>query len=191
MKIEKGLNPNCSEAVFRFYTLEPKKIQQILQIISDKVSSAYGDKEKRQIIPLFKTAEQYDTGWNKELSYSGKEREKYDKEIAQIWNDRDNEIITQEQAMKKYRKIQKKIDDVIYPNTLITACAGLGDNNAVVTIEKGKKAFRLNIGNNDISDGIDWVNYIKSMRIKVEEAGACKDLEEHARDCTCGIIFGF
>ena len=39
MKIEIGLNPNCSEAVFRFYTDEPKVAHRILQAFADGVST--------------------------------------------------------------------------------------------------------------------------------------------------------
>jgi len=73
----------------------------------------------------------------------------------------------------------------------------LGDNEAVITIEEDKGAFVLNIGNNDIvEDKTGWVEKIKKMGIKVVEAeGGTKESEElkeeYARDCTCGITFGF
>lgn len=54
--------------------------------------------------------------------------------------------------------------------SLLYCCAGLGDNEALVTIEKEKGVFRLNIGNNDISQNTTgWVEKIKAMGIKVEE----------------------
>ena len=162
MKIEQGLNPNCSEAVFRFYTLEPKKIQTILQAIANEISATEGDNIpawKNQKVPLFKTAEEYDSKWNKKgkASYSGG----------------------------------------TYGKTLLKACAGLGDNEAVVTIEKDKGAFVLNIGNNSISeDKTGWVEKIQDIGIKVIEAeGGNKESDElrekYARDCCCGVTFGF
>jgi len=189
MRIEKGCNPNCSESVFRFMTVDPKQIQFILQAIADEVSNAYPD-EKEIEIPLFKTAEEYDTKWNKEMLYSGKTREEYDTEIATIWKQRDLGKITQEEALKQYSEIQEKMSKIIYPNSLISACAGLGDHEAVVTIEKKKKAFRLNIGNNDISDNkTDWIGKVISLGIKVQEAEFSKELNELGRDCCCGISY--
>lgn len=189
MRIEIGCNPNCSESVMRFHTLDPKQIQFILQAIADEVSNAYSDGKEIEI-PLFKTAEEYDTKWNKEMSYSGKVREKYDKQIAAIWKQRDEKKITQEEAVKQYNEIQAKISKTIYPRSLFSACAGLGDNEAIVTIEKKKKAFRLNIGNNDISDNkTDWIGKVISLRIKVQEAEFSKELMELGRDCCCGISY--
>jgi hypothetical protein len=46
MRIEYALNPNCSEAVFRFYTLEPEKIQQILQALADEIDASTEFKSK-------------------------------------------------------------------------------------------------------------------------------------------------
>lgn len=39
MKIEKGPQSNCSEAVFRFYTLKPSEMQKILQAVANEVAS--------------------------------------------------------------------------------------------------------------------------------------------------------
>lgn len=192
MKIEFGVSSNCSESVFRFYTLDPKQIQTILQSIADEISANSDCKpHKRQKVPLFKTAEEYDTKHNGGMSYSGKVREKYDKQINQIWKDRDNKKITQEEALKKYNKIQEKISKEIYPKTLLRACAGLGDNEAIITIEKDKNAFRLNIGNNDISENkTNWTDKVKALGIKVEEAEVDgNDLKDYARDCCCGFKF--
>jgi len=192
MKIEIGINPNCSEAVFRFYTLDPKEIQTILQAIADEISVNTGfTPHQKQKVPLFKTAEEYDTNYKEgELSYSGEIHKKYDAQINKIWKDRDDKVITQEEALEKSGKIEAKMCKEIYPNSLLKACAGLGDNDAVVTIEKDKEAFRLNIGNNDISDNkTDWTDKVKALGIKVEEAEYSKDLQKHSRDCTCGCTW--
>lgn len=193
MKIEKSLNPNCSEAVFRFYTLEPKKIQTILQAIADEISANTDFKpHKKQIVPLFKTAEEYDTKWNSEETYNGKVRDKYENQLNKIWKDRDLGIITQEEAVEKYGEIKKKMSKEIYPRTLLKACAGLGDNEAVITIETD--SFVLNIGNNDLSDKTDWTEKIKDLGIKVRYAGddtpeGNKLDKKYARDCTCGCTY--
>jgi len=136
MRVEFNLNPNCSEAVFRFYTLEPKEIQYILQAIADEVYENNKCWDKAEI-PLFKTAEEYEK------------------------------------------------------QTLIYSCAGLGENESRVTIEKEKNAFVLNIGNNDISNNTTgWIEKIKKTGIKVQEAEYCEELKEkYARDCTCGITY--
>ena len=66
MEIESGINPNCSEAVFRFYTLEPQKIQGILQALADEISANSGfEPHENQKIPLYPTAEDYDTHYQK------------------------------------------------------------------------------------------------------------------------------
>ena len=43
MKIEVGLNPNCSEAVFRFYTEEVEVARKILQAFANEVARPYGN----------------------------------------------------------------------------------------------------------------------------------------------------
>jgi hypothetical protein len=168
MKIEVGAWGNCSESVFRFMTLDPRQIQFILQAIADEINANTDFKpHQNQKIPLYKTAEEYDTKYKKnEMSYSGSVREKYDKQI------------------------KEKISKEVYPKTLLKACAGLGDNEAIITIEKKKKAFRLNIGNNDISaNKTDWIDKVMNLGIKVQEAEFSKELQEFARDCTCNEIF--
>lgn len=76
--------------------------------------------------------------------------------------------------------------------SLLYCCAGLGDNETVVTIEKAKGSFRLNIGNNDISPNTTgWIEKIKAIGIKVEEAETTPELQKYARDCSCGIVYGF
>lgn len=192
MRIEYGVQSNCSESVFRFYTLDPKEIQTILQAIADEISvNTEFEPHQNQEVPLFKTAEEYDTKYKAgEMSYSGSTRKEYDRQINKIWKDRDDKKITQEEALEKYGKIEAKMNKEIYPKSLLKACAGLGDNDAVVTIEKTKKAFRLNIGNNDISDNkTDWTGKVKALGIKVEEAEYSKELQKHSRDCTCGCTF--
>lgn len=192
MRIEYGINPNCSEAVFRFYTLDPKEIQTILQAIADEISANTDfAPHQNQKVPLFETAEQYDTKYKDgELSYSGLICKKYDKQINQIWKDRDDKKITQEEAVERFGKIEEKMNKEIYPKSLLKACAGLGDNDAVVTIEIAKKAFRLNIGNNDISENkTGWTEKVKALGIKVEEAEYSKELQKHSRNCTCGCTW--
>ena len=38
MRIESGLNPNCSEAVFRFYTEDSEVARNILQAFADEAA---------------------------------------------------------------------------------------------------------------------------------------------------------
>lgn len=157
--VDKVLNPNCSEAVFRFHTTEPKQMQEILQTIADEINNnSTIPVHQNQKVPLFKEAEQYDT------DYEPKDLRK---------------------------KIVKALENE-ERNVLIKDCAGLGDNDAVIKVNKEKKYFTLNIGNNDISENTTgWVETIKSMGIKVEEAETCEELKKIARDCCCGIVFGF
>lgn len=192
MEIQIGLSPNCSESVFRFFTLKPKKIQQILQIIADKVGQNYPkDKWGKQRIPLLKTAQEYDSDYSP-IKYDSKEWNKHSKETARLATLRDEKKITDKEFDKLWTEENARYTELEYPKgSLIMACAGLGDNEAVVTIEKKKKAFRLNIGNNDIADDKGWVDEIKSLNIKVEEVETCKNLQKCARDCTCGIEYGF
>lgn len=191
--IKDVLNPNCSEAVFRFHTTDPRQMQEILQAIADEIN-ANSDFElhKNQKIPLFEKPEQYDTQWNKELTYSGNVREKYEKEINKNWKQRDEGKITQEKALEVYGEIEKRMSKEIYPNAILYDCAGLGDNEAVIKVNKKKGFFTLNIGNNDIEPNkTGWVEKVKELKIKVEEAETCEELQKIARDCTCGINFGF
>lgn len=195
MKFEKGFQASCSEAVFRFYTLDPEKIRIILQAISDTVKSKYpGDEDwVGDDVPLLKTAEEYDTGWNGQTEYRGSLKEKYEKQENKIWKDRDSGKITDEEAREKCGKLRNKMLAKIYPNTILKACAGLGDNEAVIRVERDKGSFTLNIGNNDISDSegapCNWVEVVKNLGIVVEEAEYSKELSDIARDCTCGITF--
>jgi hypothetical protein len=158
MKIEYSLNPNCSEAVFRFYTLEPEKIQKVLQALADEINANTGyEPHKEQDIPLFDSADEYQT---------------------------------------KVTKVPERISGTTfnvrkYENALLSCCAGLGDNECQVTVEKKNGAFVLNIGNNDICDNnTGWVEKVMEMGIKVEEAERSPSLaQKYARDCTCGITF--
>jgi hypothetical protein len=154
MKIEYSLNPNCSEAVFRFYTLEPEKIQKVLQALADEINANTG---LGQDIPLLDSAEEYQT---------------------------------------KVTKVPERISGTTfnvrkYENSLLSCCAGLGDNECQVTVEKKNGAFVLNIGNNDIcDDNTKWIEKVMEMGIKVEEAERSPSLaQKYARDCTCGITF--
>ena len=55
MKSEIGeIQPNCSEAVFRFYSEDPKIIREILQGFADEVALTTG--EEVQQIPVFNRA---------------------------------------------------------------------------------------------------------------------------------------
>ena len=55
MQAEQGLNPNCSEAVFRFYTDAPEIAHNILQAFADEVAEA--NAHPSEIVPEFKTME--------------------------------------------------------------------------------------------------------------------------------------
>ena len=191
--MEKGvlepLAPNCSEAVMKFYTTDPKEMQKILQWIADEISTNTGfEGHQGQKIPLLKAAKEYDTNWPGEMAYSGEESKKHKEEITKIWKDRDSGITTQEEAIKKFDEIEEKIRKKSYPNSMLKACAGLGDNDAVITVQKD--GFVLNIGNNDISqDTTKWTGKVEKMGIKVSEAEYSKELMDKARDCCCGITF--
>jgi hypothetical protein len=63
MRIETGLHANCSEAVFRFYTGNPKVAHQILQAFADEVAEA--NEHPAQIIPEFQEMEKI-----KQVSFS-------------------------------------------------------------------------------------------------------------------------
>ena len=52
MKVEVGLNPNCSEAVFRFYTEDPQVAHKILQAFAEEVAEA--NQHPVEIVPEFK-----------------------------------------------------------------------------------------------------------------------------------------
>jgi hypothetical protein len=191
------LYPNCSEAVFRFWTVEPVNMQKILQAISSEISKNTGFMpHKRQKIPLLKTAEEYDTHWTGHLTYSpgdNKELKEKRAEIDAIWKKRDTGELTQDTAHEQVCKIEEEIGKMIYPNSMLKACAGLGDNEAVISVNKEKGYFDLNIGNNDIqNDETNWVELAQSI-CKCEEAEgdtqSSKELAKKARDCTCGIKF--
>ena len=55
MRIENGVQSNCSEAVFRFYTADPKVAHRILQAFADEVAEA--NKHLAEIIPEFQEIE--------------------------------------------------------------------------------------------------------------------------------------
>lgn len=70
MEISIGVTPNCSEAVFRFYTLDPFTMQKILNAFATEVSQVYRKWRKRgeavpegwdeQEVPLYGTPIQYE-----------------------------------------------------------------------------------------------------------------------------------
>jgi len=189
MRIEYGIQSNCSESVFRFYTLDPKQIQTILQAIADEISAETGfEPHENQKVTLFKTAEEYDTGY---VKTTDKQYDEHCKKLDTINNNFHKKMITEEKRDDLMNAEYDKFQKISYPKgSVLKACAGLGDNEAIITIEKGKKAFRLNIGNNDISDNkTGWIDKIKALGIKVEEAEYSEDLSKTARDCTCGITY--
>lgn len=60
MEVEKGINPNCSEAVFRFYTLDPEEMHAILSAILRSVNNALRDfPDKCNPVPKFSDPESY------------------------------------------------------------------------------------------------------------------------------------
>jgi hypothetical protein len=190
MKVEYGLNPNCSEAVFRFYTLEPRRMQEILQALADEIDANTGfDPHKGQKIPLFERAEQYATKFVRvtDEDYAGAHRA-----AAEARSKRDRGMITDRELEEMIGKAYDDLHKKKYPaGTLLRCCAGMGDNECVVTLEKRRGAFVLNIGNNDISENkTGWVEKVTGLGIQVEEAERSQELcRQYARDCTCGITF--
>jgi len=193
MRIEYGINPNCSEAVFRFYTLEPKKIHTILQSIANEISNETDfTPHKKQKIPLLKNADDYDTNYHKATNQEYDTHYKIISVLAAKRNKQNatkKEIAEAEKALKieyeRFRKLQ-------YRNSVsLKACAGLGDNDAIITVEKENGSFRLNIGNNDIQNNkTNWIEKVKALDIKIEEAEVGENnLKDYARDCTCGVVF--
>lgn len=160
----KILYATCSEAVFRFHTTEPQKMQEILQVIAGEISTnnnAWG----KQKVPLFETAEEYDSNYKKKKPKNMKELKK--KMVEALGEDKEE--------------------------ALISGCAGLGDNDAVIKVNKKKGYFDLNIGNNDISPNTTgWTDNVQAI-CKCEEAEgnteSSKELVKKSRDCTCGITF--
>jgi hypothetical protein len=187
------LYPNCSESIFRFHTIEPDKIQEILQLLADEISTNTGfEPHKNQKIPLFKKAEDYDTDYQEDTTYNSELYKSYHSLSNKIMKLRDEKVITQEKAMDLWSNLENVWGNIQYPKNVLKCCAGLGDNETVIKVDKEKEFFTLNIGNNDISQNkTGWVEKIKDMNIQVEEAECDKDLSEIARDCTCGITYGF
>lgn len=163
------LNPNCSEAVFRFHTVEPEEMHCILQAIADEVCTN-NDFWGKQTVPKYKTAKEYETPYGGKPSYS--QESLWDKSDERPWEQKHEEA-----QLKSYPK-----------GSLLYACAGLGDNEAIVRVNDSN--FTLNIGNNDISPNkTGWIEKIKKLGIKVDEAETDESLQKLARDCTCGIVF--
>ena len=142
MKIEIGVWANCSESVMRFYSIDPKQIQFILQAIADEINASSGFKpHQNQKIPLFKTAEEYDSNYKEA---SEKELDNHMKIIDKIFKDKDLKNITQKEADKFYNQEEKRFVKLQYPKgALISACAGLGDNEAIIKIEKGESRLHV------------------------------------------------
>ena len=209
MNIDIGFQPSCSEAVFRFYTIKPDQIHDILQAIATEVNTAQGveGSEWRE------GAQKDRDAWVKEtIIYnlmSNKEVAKFleDKNVKDLkMSDFDQFIVKMNKDSQEYRRsklariLKLRTCDIVlgtvpeykkakdYEKINILNCAGLGSNDSVVKIEK--KAFTLNIGNNDISENkTGWVEVVKDMGIKVEEAEYSQSLKDIARDCTCGIVY--
>lgn len=165
------LNPNCSEAVFRFHTVDPEKMHYILQAIADEVSannSFWG----KQVIPKYKTAKEYETPYGGKPSY--------------VWD-----FLFDENDKRPWREKYEEARKKSYPEgSILYACAGLGDNEAVIRVNEEEGYFTLNIGNNDIVENkTGWIEKIKKLGIKVDEAERDESLKKIARDCTCGIIY--
>jgi hypothetical protein len=70
-----------------------------------------------------------------------------------------------------------------------SACAGMGEPVTKCIWEPKLRAFVLCIGNNDISPNGKGCRTIRDLKIRVQEAEVCKDLQKYARDCTCGNVF--
>jgi len=163
------LNPNCSEAVFRFHTVEPEKMHYILQAIADEISTNNNFWEK-QTVPKYKKAKDYETPYGGKPSYS--QESLWDEDDGKSWEQK-----REEAQLKSYPK-----------GSFLYACAGLGDNEAIVRVNDSN--FTLNIGNNDIEPNkTKWIEKIKELGIKVDEAESDESLQKIARDCTCGIVF--
>lgn len=145
MKLEVGVSPNCSEAVFRFYTLNPEHMQKILQALADEVRAycgqllgeAFPEWVREAHVPLYEKAEDYQG----------------------------------EQAFR--------------------APAGVGNDSVIVTVERKRGTFVVNIGNNAIAENITgWKEKVRALGVAVQEAETCPELKKkYARDCTCGIVF--
>ncbi len=86
---------------------------------------------------------------------------------------------------------EKEAQKKSYPeDSILYACAGLGDNEAIIKVNEEEKYFTLNIGNNDIEPNeTKWIEKIKKLGIKVDEAETDESLQNIARDCTCGIRY--
>ena len=69
MRIEKGFQPSCSEAVFKFWTVKPEEVRDIIQGLANEVDSFYkkdGDTEQQKWrkgtvkkVPLYNDIEKY------------------------------------------------------------------------------------------------------------------------------------
>ena len=166
-------------------------MQKILQYIADEISANTDfEPHRNQRIPLFDTLEEYDTNYQKAPDDEWKA---HIKKLDMIDYALEEGKITKEKADKLRDKEYERFYKKRYPKgSILQACAGLGDNDAVITVYKDKGYFTLNIGNNDISPNTTgWVESIKAMGIQVEEGTYDKELQEIARDCLCGIEFGF
>jgi hypothetical protein len=189
MRIEYGLNPNCSEAVFRFYTLEPNRMRDILQALADEINETTNwAAHKGQKIPAFGNAQEYETPLGEVTEADVKAMREETGEayrrlhLGEITEKRHHELL-----LEAGDRFQRKK----YPaGVLLRACAGMEDEECVITVERQKGAFRLNIGNNDIlEDKTGWVKKVMDMGIQVQEAERTKELQRYARDCTCGVRF--
>jgi len=62
MKLTLGINPNCSEAIFRFFTRDPKVIEQILKTYA-QCSASYEDSTDPESIHVTKPEDVNSITW--------------------------------------------------------------------------------------------------------------------------------
>ncbi|OIO64141.1 hypothetical protein AUJ83_00160 [Candidatus Woesearchaeota archaeon CG1_02_33_12] len=209
MKISIGFQSSCSEAVFKFFTVKPGEVQIILGAIADTVNGHYEsddwrpdaikDQEqtaKDQVIyKLGSSAEVKEFVNNtpfKELTIKkllpflkkvyGKVTKRNIDDIKISLDVKNNALATDSNSVPLFKNVSD------YENVNILNCAGLGDNNSVINVNKSKGYFTLNIGNNDIGDS-NWQDVVMGLGIYVEEAESSKELQSLSRDCTCGLTF--
>jgi len=163
-------------------------MQQILQYLADEISASTDfAPHKEQTVPPLKSADGYHT------AFQPLTHEELDGYWSRLQTIRERYANDESTRKTESERIWKEMQEKKYPNgALLYCCAGMGDNEAVVTVEEELGAFRLNIGNNDIQGNkTGWVEKIKAMNVPVEEAECLPELRPYARDCTCGIVYGF